>query len=65
MRVGHETIYRWIYNDRLERGELYQHLHRSHKRRIKHDLPGYKRSALKDRVSIHDRPEIINWFIQK
>ena len=60
MRVSHETIYRWIYHDRLEGGELYKHLHRRHKHRKSHGLWPHKGGTLKDRVSIHDRPEIIN-----
>lgn len=60
MRVSHETIYRWIYDDRLEGGELYNYLHRRHKRRMKQGLRSFKGGRLKDRVSIHDRPDFIN-----
>jgi len=60
MRVSHETIYRWIYDDRLQRGELYKHLLRRHKRRIRRGLWSKKGGILKGRVSIHDRPESVN-----
>jgi IS30 family transposase len=33
MRISHETIYRWIYLDASQDGELHTHLRRRHKKR--------------------------------
>ena len=51
------TVYRHIYINRLAEGDLYKQLRHKGKRRTKY---GSKRkSRIKDRVSIHKRPEIV------
>jgi len=58
MRVSHETIYRWIYDDRQEGGDLYLKLLRRHPRRKKHNR-GRRGGTLKGRVSINERPALV------
>jgi len=60
MRISHETIYRWIYADALHGGTLYKHLNRQRRFRRKNRLWSQKGFTLKDRVSIHDRPQLID-----
>ena len=60
MQISHETIYRWIYNDHFEQGDLYTFLLRRHKYRKRQGLWPKKGGTLKDRLSIHDRPDYIN-----
>jgi len=55
MRVSHETIYRWIYDNRRNGGDLYKSLLRRHPCRKKH-TPDRRGGSLKGRVSIKDRP---------
>lgn len=54
IRISHETIYKWIRQDKRDRGTLYKHL----RHRLKHrSRPvGAKRVNIPDRVSIHERP---------
>lgn len=60
MRVSHETIYRWIYLDAKEGGTHYSHLRRKRKRRRKQKRYGSGRRFIPDRVSIIERPAIVN-----
>ena len=60
MQVSHETIYRWIYDDRFEGGTLYKNLLRKHAFRKRRGRLVHKGGTLKDRVSIHDRPAQID-----
>jgi len=59
MRCCVETIYQWIYRDAQSGGDLYMHLRRSHKKRRKQRKYGTGRGLIPDRVSIHNRPEIV------
>ena len=57
IKISHVTIYKYIYINRLSNGDLYRQLRHKGKRRTKY---GSKRkSRIKDRVSIHHRPEIV------
>lgn len=57
--ISHESIYRHVWADKHEGGELYLHL--------RHKVKGYRRRSgstdsrgkIKNRVSIHDRPAIV------
>lgn len=57
--ISHESIYRHVWANKHEGGELYLHL--------RHKVKGYRRRAhatdsrgkIRNRVSIHDRPEIV------
>ena len=59
MRISHEGIYKWIYKDFKEGGELYKLMAKTHKRRKKQRKYGSLRGLIKGRVSIRERPEII------
>lgn len=60
MRISHETIYRWIFREAQEGGDLYKHLRRRHKRRRKQRRYGAGRRFLPGRVSIHERPPFVD-----
>jgi len=60
MRVRHETIYRWVYLDTMEGGNLHQHLRRRHKKRRRQTRYGSGRRFIPGRVSISLRPPIVN-----
>jgi len=60
MRLSHETIYRWIFQDAQNGGNLYQHLRRQHKRRRKQKRYGTGRRFIPGRVSIDERPSIVD-----
>jgi IS30 family transposase len=59
MRVSHETIYRWIYLDANGGGTLYHHLRRKRKKRRKQRRYGSGRRFIPGRISISERPEIV------
>jgi len=59
MRVSHETVYRWIYLDAGEGGNLHQHLRRRHKKRRRQARYGSGRRFIPGRVSISERPPIV------
>jgi len=59
MRVSHETVYRWIYLDAMEGGNLHQHLRRRHKKRRRQKRYGSGRRFIPGRVSISQRPPIV------
>ena len=53
-KVSHESIYRWIREDKTNGGSLYKHCRHKLKRRSR---PVGKVSNIPDRVSIHQRPQ--------
>lgn len=58
--ISTEAIYRIIWSDKISGGTLYQHLRQSRKKRRKRYGSGYNfRGHLKNRVSIDDRPAIV------
>ncbi len=59
LRISHEGIYRWVYEDAAQGGTLYQHFLRRHKKRRKQRKYGTGRGLIPGRVSIHDRPASI------
>ncbi len=59
MRISHETIYQWIYRDAAEGGTLFDHLRRHHKRRCKQGRYGTGRGLIPGRISIAQRPAIV------
>jgi len=60
MRISHETIYRWIYTDAMQGGDLYMHLRRIHKKRKKQRHYGSGRGLIPGRISISKRPEAVD-----
>jgi len=59
MRISTEGIYNWIYQDAKDGGYLFKHLRRHHKKRRKQQKYGSLRGLIPDRVSITERPEIV------
>jgi len=56
--ISYVTIYKYIYINRLAEGDLYKQLRHKGKRRIKYATK--RKSRIKDRVSIHKRPSIVD-----
>lgn len=56
MRVSPEAIYRWVYRDALNGGQLFRCLDLSHKRRRRQRRYGSLRGLIPGRVSITERP---------
>lgn len=59
MRISHETIYRWVYLDASQDGDLHTHLRRRHKKRRRQTRYGSGRRFIPGRVSIDQRPAIV------
>jgi IS30 family transposase len=59
MRISHETIYRWIYLDASQDGDLHHHLRRRHPKRRRQKRYGSGRRYIPGRVSIDQRPAIV------
>lgn len=57
--VSHETIYQFIYQDQKQGGDLYLYLRRHKKKYKKRSVGTDKRGQIKDRVSIEERPAIV------
>ena len=60
MRINHETIYRWVYLDASQDGDLHTHLRRRHKKRRRQTRYGSGRRFIPGRVSIDHRPAIVD-----
>ena len=61
LAVCAETIYDWIYTSAYAIAEkLYQYLRQGKKHRTKHKGRSAQRSKIPNRVSIHDRPAVVN-----
>lgn len=58
--VSHERIYQFIWQDKRQGGTLYQHLRHGSKKYRKRYGVNDKRGSIPDRVSIEERPEIVN-----
>lgn len=59
MSVSHEWIYQFVYQDKRQGGDLHSHL-RCQKARRKRYGSNDRRGQIKGRISIDDRPEIVN-----
>ncbi len=60
MRISHETVYRWIYRGAVNGDTLYTHLRCRHKKRRKQKRYGAGRGLIPDRVSISQRPPVVD-----
>lgn len=56
----HETIYQYIYEGEGQYEHLYPHLRRSKKRRTKRGKRKHKKVHIMERISIHNRPAVID-----
>lgn len=54
--ISHETIYKYIWNDKKKGGTLYTHLRHNGKKYNKRSGKNYARGIIPDRVSIEQRP---------
>ena len=59
IRISHESIYQYVLNDKLNGGDLYRHLRHAHKKRKKRYGAHDRRGRIKDRISIDERPAIV------
>ena len=57
--ISHERIYQHVWADKRQEGTLYKHLRHSHKKRKKQYGSKDKRGQIRNRVSIDERPEIV------
>jgi IS30 family transposase len=60
IHISHERIYQHIWADRRAGGDLYTHLRQAHKKRRKKYGSKDKRGQLCNRVSIDQRPDIVD-----
>jgi len=60
MRISHETIYKWIYLDAVNGGNLHTHMRCRHKKRRKQKRYGSGRGLIPGRVSITERPSVVD-----
>ena len=60
IHISHETIYQYIWADKKAGGDLYKHLRCSHKKRKKRYGKKDRRGQIPDRISIDERPEIVD-----
>ncbi len=59
MRISIETIYRWVYRDASQGGQLFNCLCRCHKKRRRQHRYGTGRGLIPGRISIHLRPDLV------
>jgi IS30 family transposase len=57
--LSHERIYQHVWADKYQGGVLYKHLRQSNKKRKKRYGSKDKRGQIRNRISIDDRPEIV------
>ncbi len=57
--ISHETIYQYIYADQRRGGKLYLSLRHKHRKYHKRSAEYQRRGQLKNRVSIDERPFIV------
>ncbi len=60
IRISHETIYGYVYRNKMQGGNLYQHLRKRHKSRQKRKNIYNNRGAIRHRISIDERPLIVD-----
>ena len=60
IRISHESIYRYVLKDKAQGGDLYLHLRHSRKKRKKRYGFHDRRGQIKGRVSIDERPAIVD-----
>ena len=60
IEISHETIYRYIWDDKKRGGELYKYLRSRGKPYRKRGSSKDSRGQIKDAVSIDERPEVVD-----
>ena len=59
LEVSHESIYRYVKDDKMSGGDLYTHLRCRRKRRKRYGTP-WLRGHIKNRVRIDQRPDVVD-----
>lgn len=59
-KVSHETIYKYIYDNKSKNGKLYKNLRHKNKKYHKRGSQNSEKGVLKDRVMIEKRPKIVD-----
>jgi len=59
LQISHETIYQHIYTDKRAGGDLWRHLRCQKPRRKRYASGEERRGAIRNRVSIDERPKIV------
>ena len=60
LKISHETIYMHVYNDKRAKGDLWLHLRSQKRNRKRYGSGQERRGTLKNRISIDERPKIID-----
>ena len=60
LRISHETVYQYVLADKARGGTLYRHLRHAYKKRKKRYGSYDHRGQIKGRVSIDERPAIVD-----
>lgn len=60
MWISHETIYRYVWDDKAQGGKLYRKLRRGRKIYGKRGKGHHPNKYIKDRVSIDERPKVVD-----
>lgn len=60
LQISHEIIYQHLYADKRNGGDLHQHLRSQKPRRKRYASGQERRGMIKNRVSIDERPEIVD-----
>ena len=64
LQISHETIYQHIYTDKRAGGDLWRHLRCQKPRRKRYASGEERRGAIRNRVSIDERPKIVEQKIR-
>lgn len=64
MRICPETIYSFVYSDKFKHKKFWQYFPRGHKKRRQKGGRKVFSDSIINRISIHDRPEIINQNVE-
>lgn len=59
LEISHERVYQHVWSNKAQGGDLYKHLRHSHKKRKKQYGSKDKRGQIKNRISIDERPEVV------
>lgn len=60
LMISHETIYKYIWTDKLNKGRLFTHLRHRGKKHNKRGNSKAGRGCIPNRVGMEERPEIVN-----
>ena len=60
IHISHERIYQFLLENKRKGGILYKHLRRSHRKRKKRYGSPDRRGQIPDRVSIDERPRVVD-----